>query len=88
MKEKHLQKEELLEKLTEIYDQLEELEKTLDSNLSEHRKKLINDQSVKLAECENRISKLEKDCGLIHRMDKGRKANLRRSSNLKLELGF
>lgn len=84
----HIHKEELLEKLTEIYDQLEELEKAIDSNLSQHRKKLINDQSEKLTNLESRIVKIENFYQDEKNQATARTSSLRRNSNLKLELGF
>jgi uncharacterized protein Yka (UPF0111/DUF47 family) len=88
MKDNHIQKEELLEKLTEIYDQLEELEKAIDTNLSEHRKKLINDQSAKLMNLDARITKIEDFYDSEIMQVSTRKTTLHRNSSLKLELGF
>lgn len=84
----HIQKEELLEKLTEIYDQLEELEKAIDTNLSEHRKKLINDQSAKLMNLDARITKIEDFYDSETMQMSARKTTIHRNSSLKLELGF
>lgn len=87
MKNNQIPKEELLEKLTEIYDQLEELEKALDTNLSEHRKKMINEQSAKIMNCNNLISKLESEFnGRISFFDRSRKTRIQ--PNVKLKLGF
>ncbi len=88
MEEKnHVQKEELLEKLSEIYDQLEELEKALDNNLTEHRNKLMTDQFARLNRLDGRISKLEKIYQNIT-IDKNRVGNLHHKGSMKLELGF
>lgn len=87
MKDNQIPKEELLEKLTEIYDQLEELERALDTNLSEHRKKMINEQTAKMMDCNNLISKLEnKFNGKISFFNRSRKTRMH--SNVKLKLGF
>ncbi|MGG0716745.1 hypothetical protein ABE096_03985 [Robertmurraya massiliosenegalensis] len=90
MEKEHVQKEELLEKLTEIYDQLEELEKTLDTNLAENRNKILNDQFSRLMSLDSRITKLENafDSGPLKFIEKKRKASLTQSSNMKLELGY
>ena len=69
-------------------DQLEELEKAIDSNLSQHRKKLINDQSEKLTNLESRIVKIENFYQDEKNQATARTSSLRRNSNLKLELGF
>lgn len=88
MEEKnHVQKEELLEKLSEIYEQLEELEKALDNNLTEHRNKLMTDQFAKLDRLDGRISKLERIYQNIT-FDKKRVGNLHQNTSMKLELGF
>ncbi|WP_019155981.1 hypothetical protein [Robertmurraya massiliosenegalensis] len=90
MEKEHVQKEELLEKLTEIYDQLEELEKTLDTNLAENRNKILNDQFSRLMSLDSRITKLENafDNGPLQFIEKRRKTSLTQSSNMKLELGY
>lgn len=87
MTNNQIPKEELLEKLTEIYDQLEELEKVIDKNLSEHRKKMINEQTAKMMECNHQISKLEnKYIGRFSFFKRSRKTRIH--SNVKLKLGF
>lgn len=86
----HHQQEELLKKLTEIHDQLEDLEKKLDSNLSEHRKNLMKDQEARITNFENRIAKLENTYqkGKFQMTDKLKNANITKKQSLKLELGF
>lgn len=87
MTNNRIPKEELLEKLTEIYDQLEELEKVIDTNLSEHRKNMISEQSAKMMKCYNQISNLENDYnGRFSFFKRSRKTRLH--SNVKLKLGF
>lgn len=89
MKNNQLPKEELLDKLSEIYDQLEELEKAIDTNLSEHRKKMINDQTAKMMDCNRLLIKLESDC--LRRfplIDQPRKSEILHPTNIKLKLGF
>ncbi|MDQ0155181.1 hypothetical protein [Robertmurraya andreesenii] len=89
MENNQLPKEELLEKLTEIYDQLEELEKTLDSNLSEHRKKRMNDHVSKLNSCDDRLSKIENAFeSRRSQFDSIHKSKYHSRPNMKLELGF
>lgn len=90
LEKESIQKEELLEKLTEIYDQLEELEKTLDTNLAENRKKAINDQFTRLMSLESRITRLENACnsGPLKFIEKKRKGEAVQGQNMKLELGY
>ena len=57
--EKRVNKEELLSMLTEIYDQLEELEQTLEENFSDRRQSLIEEQMSKVSNCETKIVKFE-----------------------------
>ncbi len=90
LEKESIQKEELLEKLTEIYDQLEELEKTLDTNLAENRKKAINDQFTRLMSLESRITRLENACnsGPLKLIEKKRKGEAVQGQHMKLELGY
>lgn len=89
MKNNQLPKQELLEKLSEIYDQLEELEKAIDTNLSEHRKKMIHDQTAKMMDCNRHLLKLERECrGRFPFIEQPRKTKIHHLSNSKLKLGF
>ncbi|WP_077213765.1 hypothetical protein [Bacillus dakarensis] len=90
MKRSHIQKEELLMMLTEIHDQLEDLEKTLDRNLSDYRKNKTKEQSLKLINCESKIFKLEGeyDKGRFQALDLTQNTSFTNKSGMKLELGF
>lgn len=81
-----LSKQELLEKLTEISEQLEGLEKSLDSSLSAHRKSMLKEQTSRLDECERKIAAIEEQyfARRINITDT-KKAILQK---MKLELGF
>lgn len=59
MGEKLIVKEELICMLTDIYDQLEELENVIEINLSTTREKLHVDYSARLIDCEDKIISLE-----------------------------
>lgn len=84
MSNQHSQKEELLKKLTEIYDQIEELEKTLDDNLTKHKKNLLNEQSDKLRKCEIKLIKLERNLQLLtHKSEQTFE-----KTKMRLKLGF
>lgn len=61
MSQSPTQKEELFTLLTEIYDELEELERAFDTNLNDYRNRLIEEQAKKIAACELRIDKLEEN---------------------------
>lgn len=89
MKNNQQPKEELLEKLTEIYDQLEELEKTLDNNLSEHRKKMVNEQASRLNDCNQRILMIEDAYdGQKYLKENQQRSRIHSNAAMKLELGF
>lgn len=89
MKNNQQPKEELLEKLTEIYDQLEELEKTLDNNLSEQRKKMVNEQASRLNDCNQRILMIEDAYdGQKYLKENQRRSRIHSNTAMKLELGF
>ena len=90
MNRSHIQKEELLMMLTEIYDQLEDLEKTLDHNLSEHRKTIVVEQSLRLIRCESKICKLEGEYnkGRFQAFEVPQNAGFTNNSGMKFELGF
>lgn len=82
-------KKELLEKLTEIYDQLEGLEKSLDENLSAQRKNIINEYSERLDHYKNKIVQLEEGMSVGKSLLKNSKQTVSSSrKKLKLELGF
>lgn len=56
-----LRKEELLSLLTEIYDQLEELDQTLEKHFANYRKDLRIKQSARLSNLQHEISNLERE---------------------------
>lgn len=84
-------KEKLLTMLTEIYDQLEELESVLEVSFSEHRTNLYESELGKITESKQRLVNIETES---YKLDTCRnKPEL--SSNpgqaikpLKLEIGF
>jgi hypothetical protein len=83
------EKEKLLTMLTEIYDQLEELELVLDASFSDHRMSLKSEELDKISVPEERLSRIEKeyeDINLIE--DKTEKNHSQVKRALKLEMGF
>lgn len=85
------EKEMLLSMLTEVYDQLEELEQVLEASFSDLRHNLNNEELDKISTTEIRISKLEKEIDNISpSFDETGKETKRSSvsSALKLEMGF
>lgn len=56
-----LRKEELLSLLTEIYDQLEELDQTLEKHFANYRKDFRMKQSTRLSNLQHELSTLEKE---------------------------
>ncbi|RSK51900.1 hypothetical protein [Bacillus canaveralius] len=83
MNEQSLEKEKLLTMLTEIYDQLEELESGLHSSLADLRDDWNEKQAARLTSCGNRLSALEIKMKLINE-----NGELDKNQGLKLELGF
>ena len=55
------EKEKLLTMLTEIYDQLEELESVLEASFSDHRIRLNKEELNKISVPEKRLSMMEKE---------------------------
>lgn len=90
MKQTQLQKEELIKMLTEIYDQLEELEEAIDSNLTDYRDHWRKEQSTKLTDCESRINTLELEVNKVSHKEQDRPNRNVRNHNraMKLELGY
>jgi len=90
MNEKMVKKEELLSMLAEIYNQLEELESVIESNMSSVQENMQMDFSNRVASCDQSLSALEfKFDGSLEpdSSDTERShSNLPRS--MKLELGF
>lgn len=61
MKRADVRKEELLGLLTEIHDQLEELDQTLEKHFAKYRQKLNKEQSLRLTTFHHELSNLERD---------------------------
>ncbi|MCD4839322.1 hypothetical protein LRS37_10605 [Neobacillus sedimentimangrovi] len=59
MADRSIEKEKLLIKLTDIHDQLEELEFALEASFSELRKNLNKEEQDKLAVSKQKLSMLE-----------------------------
>jgi hypothetical protein len=85
------EKEMLLSMLTEVYDQLEELEQVLEASFSDLRNNLNNQELDKISSTEIRISRLEKEIESIGPSSDDAEKEMNRSSvtrALKLEMGF
>ncbi|UII54599.1 hypothetical protein LS684_13110 [Cytobacillus spongiae] len=80
-------KEELLSMLTEIHDQLEELESLLETNLTDARKDLLQSQSTYVTSCEVRLDEVEERV-LFFENGISTSRNQSSQSRLKLELGY
>ena len=79
------EKEKLLSMLTEIYDQLEELEIVLEASFSDLRMQMNNEEQQKLTAPVQRLSKLEKELDRITPPTENSNSVTRA---LKLEMGF
>lgn len=79
------EKEKLLSMLTEIYDQLEELEIVLEASFSDLRIHMNNEEQRKLSAPVQRLSKLEKELDRINPPAENSNSITRA---LKLEMGF
>ncbi|MDM5331263.1 hypothetical protein [Neobacillus sp. CF12] len=79
------EKEKLLSMLTEIYDQLEELEIVLEASFSDLRMQMNNEEQQKLTAPVQRLSKLEKELDRINPATENSNSVTRA---LKLEMGF
>ncbi|MFD2445818.1 hypothetical protein ACFSO7_17815 [Bacillus sp. CGMCC 1.16607] len=89
MIENQSSKEKLLTMLTEIYDQLEELEEVLDCSLSDLRDDLYQQHSNNVAKIEEKIvMKEQKYHRHISATKCEKETNQSIPQNLKLELGF
>jgi predicted RNA-binding protein len=81
--------EKLLAMLTEIYDQLEELEEVLEHSLSDLRGNLYQKQSTQLNFCEEKITDIEEAYRNEMNVTKNVIENQpNHKKTLKLELGF
>ncbi|MEH7010414.1 hypothetical protein V7087_06265 [Neobacillus niacini] len=81
------EKEKLLSMLTEIYDQLEELEIVLEASFSDLRIQMNNEELNKLSAPVQRLSKLEKKLDRINPTSNEEQSNSVTKA-LKLEMGF
>lgn len=81
------EKEKLLSMLTEVYDQLEELELVLEASFSDLRHSLNYDELNKIITTELRLSNIEKELDKINQDDTG-KNSTPVTRSLKLEMGF
>ncbi|MBS4190996.1 hypothetical protein KHA94_12475 [Bacillus sp. FJAT-49705] len=90
MNEKIMPKEELINMLTEIYDQLEELEDAIESTFSNARQKWQDDCTIKMRHCSEVIHSLEMKTANLYdlngKLDK--KGTHHHPAGIKLELGF
>ncbi|QED48398.1 hypothetical protein [Cytobacillus dafuensis] len=90
MNEKIMPKEELINMLNEIYDQLEELEGAIESNFSNARQKWQDECAIKMRNCSEEIRSLETKTANLYdfngKLDK--KGTHHHPTGIKLELGF
>jgi hypothetical protein len=83
------EKEKLLTMLTEIYDQLEELELVLEASFTDHRMNLNSDELDKISVPEQRLSMMEKEFEDLNLGgDKVETNHNQVKRALKLEMGF
>lgn len=88
MSGKVIAKEELICMLSEIYDQLEELENVIGLSISATRKNMQTDHSAKLVHCEQRISTIETHSAISEAsVEENVKNNRNRRKSMKPELG-
>lgn len=83
-------KEELISRLTEIYNQLEELENTLDTSFSDMRNNMQMDAAEQISNCTNRIKHLEAEALYyeIKNQKMDTKEGPQRQPSIKLEFGY
>lgn len=61
MNKSMIEKEELIGKLTEIYDRLEELEGVVEATFSEHRIQLNNEKLMRILSAEQQLLTIENE---------------------------
>ncbi|KON87272.1 hypothetical protein AF332_10865 [Sporosarcina globispora] len=90
MQGKMVEKKELLAMLSEIYDQLEELENVLESNMAGLRQNWYYEQSEKIEVCGDRLEAIEEEITAIsaQKSEADKIESTKRSAGMKLELGF
>jgi VIT1/CCC1 family predicted Fe2+/Mn2+ transporter len=81
-------KEKLLSMLTDIYDQLEDLELVLEASFSDLRNKLNDEELSKISKSENRLSNIEKNLERTNVHSGEHEAPNQVARKLKLEMGF
>ncbi|OLS40274.1 hypothetical protein [Bacillus sp. MRMR6] len=81
-------KEKLLSMLTDIYDQLEDLELVLEASFSDLRNKLNDEELSKISKSENRLSNIEKSIERINENSGELESHKQVTRELKLEMGF
>jgi exonuclease VII small subunit len=84
MKETNVQEEELLVKLSEIYNQLEKLDCALHSSILEYKEDCQAELVKRMSVCEEKLSVLETKMGKIDEQESG----FARASGVILELGY
>ncbi|WP_310191290.1 hypothetical protein [Neobacillus niacini] len=83
------EKEKLLSMLTEIYDQLEELEIVLETSFSDLRIQMNHEEIIKLTAPVQKLHKLEKELDRINpTSDEATEQTSSIARALKLEMGF
>jgi hypothetical protein len=80
-----IKKEEILGMLTDMAQHLDETDTNLQSSLSDQRVKMCLDHTLRLAEIEILLDKME---GKVSRTRNSTASLLNESPSLKLELGF
>ncbi|MEH7117910.1 hypothetical protein V7128_10885 [Neobacillus vireti] len=85
------EKEKMLTMLTEIYDQLEELESVLEASFSDHRVHLNSKEQEKLTSTRNRLLDIDGKSGRMNPLSHEEILDCTLGAvpkSLKLELGF
>ncbi|GLB57952.1 hypothetical protein [Cytobacillus sp. NCCP-133] len=90
MEDRIVEKKELLAMLTEIYDQLEELESVLESNLTGLRQNWHDEQTGKIVACEKKLQTIENELTAFSetQSETEREKNAQKTKSMQLELGF
>jgi VIT1/CCC1 family predicted Fe2+/Mn2+ transporter len=81
-------KEKLLSMLTDIYDQLEDLELVLEATFSDLRNRLNDEELSKISKSEDRLSTIEKNIERINKQFEEQESPNQVARKLKLEMGF
>ncbi|MDE3839362.1 hypothetical protein C0966_08350 [Bacillus methanolicus] len=86
MKEPNDQKRELLLKLSEIYDQLEELDTVLHTSIKEYKRDIQEEHLKRLSVCEEKLFAMETEVDMFEIMEQ--KSPAVKASGGILELGY